>query len=79
MQDEIFSSAYATAAYLKYIIGFPEEKRVYVIGEKGIEDELDSVGIKHCGGTVSPTASTSSSFTDSVRTIRAQRTTYLST
>lgn len=50
--EEIFTSAYATAAYMKYILKFPEEKKVYVIGERGIEDELDSVGIKHCGGTV---------------------------
>lgn len=52
-QDEIFTSAYATAAYLKTILKFPEDKKVYVIGEKGLEDELDSVGIKRCGGTVS--------------------------
>lgn len=52
MQDEIFSSAYATALYLKNILKFPEDKKVYVIGEKGLEDELDSVGIKYRGGTV---------------------------
>lgn len=52
-QDEIFSSAYATAAYLKTILNFPADKKVYVIGEKGVEDELDSVGIRYCGGTVS--------------------------
>ncbi|KAK4705112.1 4-nitrophenyl phosphatase, partial [Phenoliferia sp. Uapishka_3] len=49
--DEIFSSAYASAAYLKNILHFPADKRVYVIGEKGIEDELDSVGVKYAGGT----------------------------
>lgn len=38
---------------MKYILNFPADKKVYVIGEKGIEDELDSVGIRHCGGTVS--------------------------
>ncbi|KAM0750610.1 2-phosphoglycolate phosphatase [Meredithblackwellia eburnea MCA 4105] len=49
--DEIFSSAYASAAYLKNILKFPSDKKVYVIGEKGIEDELDSVGIRRSGGT----------------------------
>ncbi|GAA5960374.1 hypothetical protein JCM21900_003532 [Sporobolomyces salmonicolor] len=49
--DEIFTSAYASAAYLKTVLHFPADKKVYVIGEKGIEDELDAVGIKHSGGT----------------------------
>ncbi|GAA5946720.1 hypothetical protein JCM3775_000130 [Rhodotorula graminis] len=49
--DEIFSSAFASAAYLKAVLKFPADKKVYVIGEKGIEDELDAVGIKHSGGT----------------------------
>ncbi|GJN89210.1 hypothetical protein Rhopal_002189-T1 [Rhodotorula paludigena] len=49
--DEIFTSAFASAAYLKSVLDFPEDKKVYVIGEKGIEDELDAVGIKHSGGT----------------------------
>lgn len=52
VQDEIFTSAFASAAYLKSVLKFPEDKKVYVIGEKGIEDELDAVGIKHSGGTV---------------------------
>ncbi|KAK4046186.1 hypothetical protein OIV83_006261 [Microbotryomycetes sp. JL201] len=49
--DEIFSSAWASAAYLKKVLNFPDDKKVYVVGEKGIEDELDLFGIKHCGGT----------------------------
>lgn len=52
-QEEIFTSAFASAAYLKNVLKFPEDKKVYVIGEKGIEDELDAVGIKRSGGTVS--------------------------
>jgi 4-nitrophenyl phosphatase len=51
-QDEIFGSAYATALYLKRILKFPQDKKVYVIGEKGLEDELASENLKFCGGTV---------------------------
>lgn len=51
--EEIFTSAFASASYLKNILKFPEDKKVYVVGEKGIEDELDAVGIRHSGGTVS--------------------------
>ena len=47
--DEIFGSAYCSAFYLKNILKFPTDKRVYVIGMKGIYDELDAVGIRHCG------------------------------
>lgn len=50
-QSEIISSSYAAAAYLKEVLKFPLDRKVYVIGMHGIEEELDSVGIKHCGGT----------------------------
>lgn len=49
--DEIFGSAYASVAYLKYNLKFPEDKKVYVIGEGGLERELDLENIKRCGGT----------------------------
>lgn len=48
----MFGSAFASAAYLKYNLKFPDDKYVYVIGEQGLEHELDAVGIKHKGGTV---------------------------
>ena len=47
--DEIFGSAYCSAFYLKNILKFPAHKRVYVIGMKGIYEELEEVGINHCG------------------------------
>lgn len=50
-QDEIFSSSYAAAAYLKRVLNFPPDKKVYVIGMEGIEEELDAEGIAHIGGT----------------------------
>lgn len=49
--DEIFGSAYATVLYLKRILKFPEHKKVYVIGEKGLEDELANEKVRYCGGT----------------------------
>lgn len=48
-EDDIFSSALATAVYLKTIINFPSDKKAYVIGESGIIDELNQVGIE-CKG-----------------------------
>ncbi|KXZ56678.1 hypothetical protein GPECTOR_1g610 [Gonium pectorale] len=45
--EEIYSSSYAAAAYLESI-NF--NKKVYVIGETGILEELDLKGIRHIGG-----------------------------
>lgn len=47
--EEIFSSSFAAAAYLDSI-DFPKHKKVYVIGETGVLEELDGVGIGHLGG-----------------------------
>ena len=47
--EEVFSSSFAAAAYLDSK-NFPKDKKVYVIGETGILEELDGVGIKHLGG-----------------------------
>ncbi|EFN52873.1 hypothetical protein CHLNCDRAFT_58743 [Chlorella variabilis] len=47
--EEIYSSSYAAAAYLESI-QFPKDKKVYVVGEVGIQEELDLKGISHLGG-----------------------------
>lgn len=52
-QSEIFSSAYASAVYLKHVLKLPEDRKVYVLGMEGIQEELEDVGLKWCGGTVS--------------------------
>ena len=45
--EEIFSSSFAAAAYLESI---DFKKKAYVVGEKGILEELDGVGVKYIGG-----------------------------
>lgn len=45
--EEIFSSSFAAAAYFESL---QFKKKVYVIGEVGIQEELDLVGVKHLGG-----------------------------
>ena len=52
LQDEVFGSAYASAVYLSSVLKFPKDKKVYVIGMSGLEDELRSEGISFIGGTV---------------------------
>lgn len=48
-EEEIFSSSFAAAAYLKSI-NFPSNKKVYIIGEAGIQLELEQAGISYLGG-----------------------------
>ncbi|KAG0476744.1 hypothetical protein HPP92_013585 [Vanilla planifolia] len=48
-EEEIFASSFAAAAYLKSI-NFPNDKKVYVIGEDGILKELELAGFQYLGG-----------------------------
>lgn len=50
-ETEIFGSSYSTAVYLSKVVGVPQGKKVYIIGEKGLEQELKAVGIETIGGT----------------------------
>eukprot|EP00747_Dinoflagellata_sp_TGD_P179929 gnl/TRDRNA2_/TRDRNA2_31554_c0_seq1.p1 gnl/TRDRNA2_/TRDRNA2_31554_c0~~gnl/TRDRNA2_/TRDRNA2_31554_c0_seq1.p1 ORF type:complete len:325 (-),score=52.07 gnl/TRDRNA2_/TRDRNA2_31554_c0_seq1:248-1222(-) len=47
--DEIFSSSFAAAAYLEQTNFGAKGKKVYVIGEKGIGEELDLIGVSWFG------------------------------
>lgn len=47
--EEIFSSSFAAAAYLDQTKFKATGKKVYVIGEKGIGDELDLIGVPWIG------------------------------
>lgn len=48
-EDEIFSSSFAAAMYLK-VNNFPNDKKVYVIGGEGILEELCLAGFTGLGG-----------------------------
>jgi|TARA_B100000524_G_scaffold348435_1_gene252980 4-nitrophenyl phosphatase/phosphoglycolate phosphatase len=48
--EEIFSSSFAAAAYLEQTKFKETGKKVYIIGEVGIEEELDLVGVPWIGG-----------------------------
>eukprot|EP00833_Pecoramyces_ruminatium_P014587 jgi/Orpsp1_1/1188619/evm.model.d7180000066132.1 len=47
--NDIFSSAYSTAYYLKNVINFPKDKKVYVLGSKGLIKEIEDVGVNAFG------------------------------
>jgi len=48
--EEIFSSSFAAAAYLEQTNFKASGKKVYVIGEIGICEELDLIGVPYIGG-----------------------------
>jgi len=49
--DEIYGSAYAAAVYISSVVKLPKDKKVYVIGMSGIEEELREEGVSFTGGT----------------------------
>jgi 4-nitrophenyl phosphatase len=52
-ETEIFGSSYSAAIYLSRVLQFPKHKKVYVLGERGVEEELEAEGISYVGGTSS--------------------------
>ena len=55
--DEIYGSAFAAAVYISSVMKMPKDKKVYVIGMDGLEEELRDEGIAYLGGTVSAISS----------------------
>lgn len=49
-ENDIWTSAYAAAAFLRDETKLPSSKKVYVVGEQGLVDELESVGYSCLGG-----------------------------
>ncbi|KAH8112779.1 2-phosphoglycolate phosphatase [Phellopilus nigrolimitatus] len=64
--DEIFGSAYASAVYLSTVVKLPKEKKVFVIGMAGLEEELRNEGVNFIGD---PTDNTLEPFSPSSHTI----------
>lgn len=50
-QSEVFGSSYASAVYVDKILELPKDKKVWVLGEKGIEKELHLLGYETVGGS----------------------------
>jgi len=48
--EEIFSSSFAAAAYMEQIKFKETGKKVYIVGERGISEELDLIGVPWIGG-----------------------------
>jgi len=48
--EEIFSSSFAAAAYLEQIKFKETGKKVYILGERGIQEELDLINVPWIGG-----------------------------
>jgi 4-nitrophenyl phosphatase len=50
--DDVFGSSYSSAIYISRILKLPPGKnKVFVLGEVGVEKELESEGIPYIGGT----------------------------
>ena len=50
--EEVFGSSYSAAIYISRILQPPPHKRkVFILGESGIEAELDSENVPHIGGS----------------------------
>lgn len=47
---EVFGLSYATAVHIDKILKLPKDKKVWVLGEKGIETELNERGYATAGG-----------------------------
>lgn len=43
-KDEVFGSSYASAVYIDKILKLPKNKKIWVLGEEGIEKELNELG-----------------------------------
>ncbi|KAK3621630.1 p-nitrophenyl phosphatase [Elasticomyces elasticus] len=51
-EEEVFGSSYSAAVYIARILKLePPKNKVYVLGESGVEQELQAENVPYCGGT----------------------------
>ncbi|KAK5171772.1 p-nitrophenyl phosphatase [Saxophila tyrrhenica] len=51
-EEEVFGSSYSAAIYISRILKLqPPKDKVFVLGETGVEQELQSENVRYCGGT----------------------------
>ncbi|EGV65003.1 4-nitrophenylphosphatase [Yamadazyma tenuis] len=50
-KDDVFGSSYATAIYVNKILKLPTDQKIWILGEKGIEEELQELGYTTLGGS----------------------------
>ena len=51
-EEEVFGSSYSAAVYISRIMKLsPPQNKVYVLGESGVEQELQAENVPFCGGT----------------------------
>lgn len=50
-KNEVFGSSYASAVYIEKILQLPKSKKIWVLGEEGIEKELAELGYQTLGGS----------------------------
>ena len=48
-KEQVLSTSYLAAAYVKNVLKLPEDKKVYVIGMPGLVDEFNLLNIKTIG------------------------------
>ncbi|WFD36007.1 4-nitrophenylphosphatase [Malassezia cuniculi] len=53
--EEVYSSAFATALYIKNVLHMPTDRKVFVMGMQGLEEELQLAGYTTLGGTAPET------------------------
>jgi 4-nitrophenyl phosphatase len=52
LQEEVFGSSYSAAIYISRILELPaDKKKIFVLSESGVEQELASEGVPFIGGT----------------------------